>query len=790
MSGTNQYGARDASVRLDRIRGAVRALSKQAGIQTTRSGPSGSFSNPASNLIDTELIASLGVVSLPPLDPPSPPPPPTNVVGQSEDSQILLSWDFVSGLTYRVVAPAISLDINGISTGTYTITSVSNGITYSCSVYAVNTAGQSAPVSVQITPLPAGDRAVMFLDAANYIDGTLWPDTCGADNSATLYNSPVWDASFNGEFIFDGSGQYGRAPAGFANFTGGMTILAFVNFGSANGTIGWERIIDFGNAASSNNFVLARNGLTNTLQFEVFNGSTATLSAGLPNGVINSAVGFYAARIDGSRYLLKNQLIDISGASTAQLNNIQRNNNYIGRSNWSPDAYFEHSMNIVAIYNTALTNAQIDEFYELFRTRFTPGAPTGVSATAGALQATVSFTAPTNVGGSPITLYTVTSSPGSITATGSSSPIIVPGLTAGTPYTFTVVATNTFGLGDTSFSSDPVTPTAGGPAAPTGLSSVGGDGVAYILFTAGANNGSAITNYEYSTDGGATFTAFSPAQTISPVQISGLTNSTTYTVQLKAVNANGVSPASTSVSVTPTVNTLNATNRLINLDASNASSYSGSGTTWTNLDSGGAYSATLLGTSTPTYTSSGPKYLTFDGTDQIADISQTAAINPSIGTNFTVQIWARVDTASPNFNFGDGLISKQFGFPSYDGYSLSLRTDNSLYLKMNGSSVDGTYSSTTGAYSNGWALYTIVVDFGGGAGSPSKVYVSTVQVVSGNNNETGIPSATAPLQFPRGIQEGQTYCPADVGAFYLYNTILSQADIIRNFDATRARFGV
>ena len=41
-----------------------------------------------------------------------------------------------------------------------------------------------------------------------------------------------------------------------------------------------------------------------------------------------------------------------------------------------------------------------------------PGAPTGVSAVAGDAQATVSFSAPVSNGGSPITSYTVTSSPG------------------------------------------------------------------------------------------------------------------------------------------------------------------------------------------------------------------------------------------------------------------------------------------------------------------------------------------------------------------------------------------
>ena len=72
-----------------------------------------------------------------------------------------------------------------------------------------------------------------------------------------------------------------------------------------------------------------------------------------------------------------------------------------------------------------------------------PGAPTAVTATAtGQTTATVSFTAPANNGGNAITTYTVTSSPGGITASGSTSPISVTGLSASTTYTFTVTANN------------------------------------------------------------------------------------------------------------------------------------------------------------------------------------------------------------------------------------------------------------------------------------------------------------------------------------------------------------
>lgn len=89
-----------------------------------------------------------------------------------------------------------------------------------------------------------------------------------------------------------------------------------------------------------------------------------------------------------------------------------------------------------------------------------PSAPTIGTATAGSAQATVSFTAPSDTGGSTITSYTVTSSPGNLTATGSSSPITITGLTNGTAYTFTVSATNASGTGVPSSPSNSVTPSA------------------------------------------------------------------------------------------------------------------------------------------------------------------------------------------------------------------------------------------------------------------------------------------------------------------------------------------
>jgi alpha-tubulin suppressor-like RCC1 family protein len=187
----------------------------------------------------------------------------------------------------------------------------------------------------------------------------------------------------------------------------------------------------------------------------------------------------------------------------------------------------------------------------------TPDAPTGLSATAGNGQVTITFT-DGSANGSAITNYQY-SADGSSNWTAVSSttptitsPAVITGLNNGTSYTYYLRAINANGNGATSLTSVTATPRTT-PAAPTGLSATAGNGQATITFTAGAANGSAITNYQYSTDGSTNWTAVSSttATITSPAVITGLTYQT-YTIYLRAVNGAGNGAASaTSVTTTP-----------------------------------------------------------------------------------------------------------------------------------------------------------------------------------------------------------------------------------------------
>jgi hypothetical protein len=219
------------------------------------------------------------------------------------------------------------------------------------------------------------------------------------------------------------------------------------------------------------------------------------------------------------------------------------------------------------IYLSDVKRVQIwDGSAWMFVTNGAPGAPTALSATPlSTTSVSVAFTTGT-INGAAVTNYKYAySSDGGSTYSefaafdpvDTTSPVVISGLTGSTAYLIKLRAVSDFG--DSSDSSAVAVTTLTAPSAPTSLSSTGFYLMARIAFTAGADGGSPITNYEYalSTNGGATygaFTALSPADTTSPIDIPNLINNTTYSIKIRAINVNGTGIESSAVSVTTNQN--------------------------------------------------------------------------------------------------------------------------------------------------------------------------------------------------------------------------------------------
>jgi beta-lactam-binding protein with PASTA domain len=187
-----------------------------------------------------------------------------------------------------------------------------------------------------------------------------------------------------------------------------------------------------------------------------------------------------------------------------------------------------------------------------------PGAPTDVNAKAGSTQATVTFSAPDEDGGSPITSYIVTSYPGRITKIGTGSPMVVSGLTNGTAYKFRVQAGNAMGKGPASVASKKVL--VGAPDAPAEVSAIAGYRQATVSFNPPPPNGtSPVTSYMVTVYPGRS----TKTGTGSPIVITGLTNGKSYEFQVKARNSSGWGPLSArSNKVTPSTTAPGAPTRV------------------------------------------------------------------------------------------------------------------------------------------------------------------------------------------------------------------------------------
>ena len=177
-----------------------------------------------------------------------------------------------------------------------------------------------------------------------------------------------------------------------------------------------------------------------------------------------------------------------------------------------------------------------------------PTAPT-LSVSAGNSSASLSFSGSNNGDGSAILKYQYSFNGTTYVDMGLTSPYSITGLTNGATYSVVVRAVNANGNSANSNSVSFISSTI--PAAPSiSISSVE-NGSVTLNVTAGSTGGSAITNYRYSAITNYRYSTYTSVGIVTTFSITGLTNGTTYNIQMDAVNTNGDSMDTASISFTP-----------------------------------------------------------------------------------------------------------------------------------------------------------------------------------------------------------------------------------------------
>ena len=439
---------------------------------------------------------------------------PTNLVATGGNAQATLTWSApVSNGGAAITTYTVTSSPTGAACTTAALTchftGLTNGTIYTLSVTARNSVGAGPAATATVTPATTpGAPLNVTATGGNATATVLWSPPISSGGSAiTGYTVTSLPAGFtctvtttsctfsgltNGTrytFSVVATNSVGNGPAGTASVTPatipGAPTLLNVTGGNAQATLTWSAPVSNGGAAITTYTVTSTPVGASC--------STAALTC------------HFTGLTNGTTYTLSVTARNSVGAGPAA--------------------------------TTQVTPAT------------TPGAPLNVTATGGNATATVLWSPPISTGGSVITGYSVTSSPAGFTCTVTTTSCTFSGLTNGTRYAFSVVATNAVGDGPAGSAS--VTP-ATLPTAPTNVSALGGNATATLTWSAPTSDGgAALTGYTV------TAVPAGPSCTTLPTTtsctFSGLTNGTSYTFSVAAINRVGTGPTASDTTTPATV---------------------------------------------------------------------------------------------------------------------------------------------------------------------------------------------------------------------------------------------
>jgi len=207
---------------------------------------------------------------------------------------------------------------------------------------------------------------------------------------------------------------------------------------------------------------------------------------------------------------------------------------------------------------------------------------------------------------------------------------------------------------------------------------------------------------------------------------------------------------------------------VLHLDAGNAASYPGSGTTWTDL-SGNGNNGTLI--NGPTYSSANGGVILFDGSNDYV-----AGSIPTLDT-WTMSCWYLSNNITSALVFypfsGTNVPNSGIGF----GGTFDVNTQNKWYFF---DSVTSFNASSTAIIVDTWYNLTVTK-----SSTVYNLYTNGVLSVSGSGLDLSL------TQYNLGRRGNAVwYANGRIAQSLIYNKALSASEVSQNFNALRGRFGL
>jgi hypothetical protein len=223
---------------------------------------------------------------------------------------------------------------------------------------------------------------------------------------------------------------------------------------------------------------------------------------------------------------------------------------------------------------------------------------------------------------------------------------------------------------------------------------------------------------------------------------------------------------------------------VLNLDAANSASYSGTGNTWTDL-SNNSNTGTLI--NTPTYETNNSGVFYFDGTNERIDVADANTLDFS--DNFTIEMWFNATTIPSSAQNPGGLIVKRVSDQAGTGtWGIHVQNSAVSFWKLQATVTSASIGTIT---TNTW--YHIVVTR---SGSTIKGYLNTVEgfsITDSTNYTNAFPLVIGVWGTTLPNWAGSPFGPFNgrIAAVRVYkNKAFSAAEVTQNYNAIRGRFGL